>query len=126
MWRVPLGSYQELEAKGIKNTGTPNLGGAIATASGLVFIGATNDKRFRAFESATGKELWTEDMNAHAMAVPVTYQGRSGKQFVVVATGGTGLLNAVGPRDATPTRFRGATPTGYKGAIVAFALPDAR
>ena len=73
-WRVPLGSYKELEAKGIKNTGAPNLGGAIATAGGLVFIGATNDKRFRAFDSATGKELWTEDMNAHAMAVPITYR----------------------------------------------------
>src|SRR4029450_3307117 len=47
VWRVPLGSYKELEAKGIKNPGTPNLGGAIATASGLVFIGATNDERFR-------------------------------------------------------------------------------
>jgi len=115
VWRVPLGSYKELEAKGIKNTGTPNLGGAIATASGLVFIGATNDKRFRAFDSATGKELWTEEMNAHAMAVPITYEGRGGKQFVVVATGGTGLLNAVGPREAIPTQ--------YKGTIVAFALP---
>jgi PQQ-dependent dehydrogenase (methanol/ethanol family) len=114
-WRVPLGSYKELEEKGIRNTGTPNLGGAIATAGGLVFIGATNDKRFRAFDSATGKELWTQDLDAHAMAVPVTYEGRAGKQFVVVATGGTGLLNAVGPRQATPAQ--------YKGAIVAFALP---
>ena len=86
----------------------------MATAGGLVFIGATNDKRFRAFDSATGKELWTQDMNAHAMAVPVTYEGRGGKQFVVVATGGTGLLSAVGPREATPTQ--------YKGTIVAFAL----
>jgi glucose dehydrogenase len=115
VWSVPLGSYKELEAKGIKNTGTPNLGGAIATASGVVFIGATNDKRFRAFDSATGKELWTEEMNAHAMAVPITYEGTGGKQFVVVATAGTGLLNAVGPREATPTQ--------YKGTIVAFALP---
>jgi quinoprotein glucose dehydrogenase len=112
---VPLGSYKELEAKGITNTGTPNLGGAIATASGLVFIGATNDERFRAFDSATGKELWTQDMNAHAMAVPITYEGRSGKQFVVVATGGTGLLRAVGPRETAAKE--------YKGTIVAFALP---
>jgi quinoprotein glucose dehydrogenase len=106
---------RELEDKGIRNTGTPNLGGAIATASGLVFIGATNDKRFRAFDSATGKELWTEEKGAHAMAVPITYEGRGGKQFVVVATGGTGLLNGVGLREATPTP--------YKGTIVAFALP---
>jgi glucose dehydrogenase len=114
-WRVPLGSYQELEGKGIKNTGTPNLGGAIATASGLVFIGATNDKRFRAFDSATGKELWTQDMNADAMAVPITYEGRGGRQYVVVATGGPGLLNGVGPREASSAQ--------YKGTIVAFALP---
>jgi glucose dehydrogenase len=114
-WKVPLGSYKELEEKGIMNTGTPNLGGAIATSSGVVFIGATNDKRFRAFDSATGKQLWMEEMGAHAMAVPITYEGAGGKQFVVVATGGTGLLHAVGPREATPTE--------YKGTIVAFALP---
>jgi quinoprotein glucose dehydrogenase len=114
VWRVPLGSYTELEARGIRNTGTPNLGGPIVTASGLVFIGATNDKRFRAFEAATGRELWMEEMHAHAMAVPITYEA-GGKQFVVVATGGTGLLNAVGPREATPTP--------YEGTIVAFALP---
>ena len=59
--------------------------------------------------------MWTQDLNAHAMAVPVTYEGRGGKQFVVVATGGTGLLASVGPREATPTQ--------YKGTIVAFALP---
>lgn len=115
VWNVPLGSYRELEEKGIKNTGTPNLGGAIATASGLVFIGATNDQRFRAFDSRTGKELWTRDMDGNAMSVPITYQDRSGRQFVAVATGGAGLLYGVGPRDAASTQ--------YKGMIVAFALP---
>jgi glucose dehydrogenase len=115
VWRVPLGSYKELEAKGIKNTGTPNLGGAIATAGGLLFIGATNDQRFRAFDSKTGKELWTEDINGNAMSVPITYQSSGGRQFVVVATGGDGLLGGVGPRHTPPTQ--------YKGMIVAFALP---
>src|SRR5437762_4138354 len=61
-WRVPLGSYRELEEKGIKGTGAPNLGGPIVTASGLLFIGATNDRRFRAFDSKTGQELWVADM----------------------------------------------------------------
>ena len=112
-WKVPLGSYAELEAKGIKNTGAPNLGGPIVTASGVIFIGATNDKRFRAFDSRTGKELWMEEMKAHATATPITYEGRDHKQYVVVATGGTGLLSGVGPRDSTK----------FNGIITAFSLP---
>ncbi len=54
-WRTPLGTVPALEEKGVKNTGAPNLGGSIATAGGLVFIAATNDSRFRAFESQTGR-----------------------------------------------------------------------
>ncbi len=115
VWNVPLGSYKELEEKGIKNTGTPNLGGAIATAGGLVFIGATNDQRFRAFDSKTGKELWAWDMDGDAMSVAITYQGSGGRQFVAIATGGPGLLYGVGPRDAASKQ--------YKGMIVTFALP---
>src|SRR4029077_11871432 len=57
-WKVPLGITEELP-EGKKNTGRLNLGGPIATAGGLVFIGATNDRRFRAFESKTGRELWS-------------------------------------------------------------------
>src|SRR5205809_77479 len=98
-WRVPLGSYRELEEKGIKGTGAPNLGGPIVTAGGLLFIGATNDRRFRAFDTKTGKELWVEDMPGQAMAVPITYRARGGKQYVAVATGGPGLLSGVFPRD---------------------------
>ena len=60
-WRVPLGIVEELEAKGIRNTGALNLGGSMATASGLVFIGATADSRFRAFDAKTGKELWVDE-----------------------------------------------------------------
>ncbi len=115
VWRVPLGSYKELEVKGIKNTGTPNLGGIVSTASGVLFVGATNDKRFRAFDAATGKELWMQDMEGHATATPITYEGRGGRQFVAIATGGAGILTSVGPREATPPQ--------YKGTIVAFALP---
>ena len=65
-WKVPLGVYPELVAKGIPPTGTPNLGGPIATASGLVFIGATKDARFRAFDAKTGKELWYAQLEAQA------------------------------------------------------------
>ena len=60
-WRVPLGIVEALEAKGIRNTGALNLGGSMATASGLVFIGATADSRFRAFDAKTGKELWVDE-----------------------------------------------------------------
>ena len=88
-WKVPLGSVDELQEK----TGTPNLGGAIVTAGGLVFIGATTDSRFHAFDAKTGKELWTTDLEASAHATPITYLGKkTGKQFVVIAAGGGGFF----------------------------------
>jgi quinoprotein glucose dehydrogenase len=65
-WNVPLGTFDELEAKGIRSTGAPNMGGPIVTAGGLVFIGATNDSRFRAFDSRTGKELWATKIDSSA------------------------------------------------------------
>lgn len=92
-WRVPLGSFEELEAKGIK-TGTPQLGGAITTAGNLVFIGATIDSKFRAFDARNGAELWTVTVDAPAHSVPSTYMGRDGKQYVVVAAGGRGFLGS--------------------------------
>ena len=59
VWKIPLGEYPELAAKGLKNTGTENYGGPLVTAGGLVFIGATNfDKKFRAFDKSTGALLW--------------------------------------------------------------------
>jgi glucose dehydrogenase len=111
-WHVPLGSYDEMEARGVKNAGTPNLGGSIATAGGLVFIGATLDSKFRAFDGATGKELWTVKLDATANSVPITYMGRNGKQYIVVAAGG-------------PGRFRSIDPTKSEGAdsLIAYALP---
>jgi outer membrane protein assembly factor BamB len=79
----------ELIEKGIPPTGTSNLGGSIVTAGGLVFIGATNDSRFRAFDKATGKEIWTVRLPASAHATPMTFLGKkSGKQFVVIASEG--------------------------------------
>jgi glucose dehydrogenase len=105
-WKVPLGIVDALEAVGIKNTGALNLGGSIATAGGLVFIAATNDSRFRAFDSKTGNSLWMEKIDANGHAVPITYQGKNGKQYVVIAAGGGSFFGA-------PT----------SDAIVAFALP---
>jgi len=88
-WRVVLGEFDELKAKGIPKTGAPNLGGPIVTAGGLVFIGATNDSKFRAFDSATGKELWVANLPASGMASPMTYRGKTtGRQFIAIAAGG--------------------------------------
>jgi quinoprotein glucose dehydrogenase len=88
-WRVPLGVADYLPA-GKQNTGLPSQGGSIATAGGLVFIGAATDDRFRAFDAKTGKEIWTVKMHASAESVPNTYMGKDGKQYVAVITTGGG------------------------------------
>ena len=92
-WRVPLGISDDLPAA-LQNTGRPSQGGSITTASGLVFIGAAIDNRFRAIDGKTGKELWTVKMNASAESVPSTYLGKNGKQYVAVVTAGGGDAGA--------------------------------
>ena len=94
VWRVPLGVFDSLKERGFGATGTPNIGGTIATASGLVFVGASIDRRFRAFDADTGKLLWETMLPASAHATPMTFMGRDGRQFVVVAAGGDGLLQS--------------------------------
>jgi quinoprotein glucose dehydrogenase len=94
VWRVPLGITEELEKKGIRNTGAPNIGGAIVTAGGLVFIAATNDSMFRAFDERSGAVLWTTRLDASGHATPMTYTGHNGKQFVVIAAGGGGFFGS--------------------------------
>ena len=91
-WRVPLGVTDSLPP-GKQNTGRQGNGGTIATASGLIFVGATDDARFRAFDSKTGKELWTVQLPGAAEATPMTYEGRDGKQYVVIAATGGGFFN---------------------------------
>jgi quinoprotein glucose dehydrogenase len=94
-WRVPLGITENLPPEKQK-TGRPGNGGTIATASGLVFVAATDDSRFRAFDAKTGKELWTYKLPGAAQATPMTYEGRDGKQYVVIAaTGGSFFGNPV-------------------------------
>jgi quinoprotein glucose dehydrogenase len=105
-WEVALGITDELPPEK-QRTGRPNLGGSVATAGGLVFIGATDDSRLRAFESKTGKELWVTKIDAGAHSAPVTYLGKSGKQYVVVAATGGGFI--------------GDRSTG--DAVIAFSLP---
>lgn len=88
VWQKPLGVTDVFPAA-LAKTGRPSSGGSISTAGGLIFIGATDDNRFRAFESKTGNELWTVKMPASAHATPATYK-KDGRQFVViVATGGS-------------------------------------
>jgi len=85
-WQVPLGITEALP-EGKRNTGGTGSAGPIVTAGGLVFIGATNDSRFRAFDAKNGAELWTEKLARNANANPMTYLGENGKQYVaVVAT----------------------------------------
>jgi glucose dehydrogenase len=95
-WRVPLGSFDELESEPYKHAGSPNVGGSIATAGGVLFIGATNDSYFRAFDSRTGKELWSIKLEAIANSSPMTYRGKDGHQYVVIAAGGPAHLRNVG------------------------------
>lgn len=87
-WKIPLGEYPELAAKGLNNTGTENYGGPLVTAGGLLFIGATNfDKKFRAFDKSTGELLWETTLPFSGNATPITYEV-NGRQFVVIAAGG--------------------------------------
>lgn len=92
-WHVPVGITESLPA-GKQNTGRPGMGGSIATASGLVFIGNTDDSRFRALDAKTGKELWVVKLNGSVSAVPSTYLGKDGRQYVVAAATGGALGGA--------------------------------
>jgi quinoprotein glucose dehydrogenase len=88
VWKINLGEYPELAAHGLKNTGTENYGGPVVTAGGLVFIGASDfDKKFRAFDKATGELLWEATLPFSGNATPATY-AVNGRQYVVIAAGG--------------------------------------
>jgi quinoprotein glucose dehydrogenase len=106
LWDVPLGTMAPLKEgapPAPADAGSPNLGGPIVTASGLVFIGATLDRAIRAFDTETGRELWKAPLPAGARATPMTYES-GGRQYVVIAAGGSG-------------------PFGTGDEIVAFSLP---
>ena len=94
-WQSTLGVSDQLP-ESLAHTGRPSVGGPIVTAGGLVFIGATDDARFRAFNAQTGAEVWAVKLAASAHATPITYQGRNGKQYVaIVATGGSFLESPI-------------------------------
>lgn len=105
-WRIPFGEWPDLAAKGMKNTGSENYGGAVVTKGGVLFIAATNvDRKFRAFDKKTGQLLWEAELPAAGNATPATYMV-NGKQYVVIAAGGGKWGN----------------PSG--GAYVAYALEE--
>jgi quinoprotein glucose dehydrogenase len=91
-WKVPLGVTDSLP-EGKQATGRPGNGGTIVTAGGVVFVGATDDARFRAFDARTGQEVWTVKLPGAAEATPMTYEGRDGRQYVVIAATGGGFFN---------------------------------
>ncbi len=104
VWRVPLGEYAALTAKGIPPTGMLNFGGPIVTAGGLVFAAGTADSMFRAYDKETGKLLWSYKLPAGGAAVPSTY-AVNGRQYVVISAGGHWFFKA------------------KTSQIIAFALP---
>jgi glucose dehydrogenase len=109
-WQIPFGDAPQLEPLGITGTGTPNLGGAIVTESGLVFIAATNDRRMRAFDAGSGRVLWQAPLDASGHATPIAYRSpRTGREFIVIAAGGGGRFS-----------------TTVSDAVIAFALPPER
>jgi quinoprotein glucose dehydrogenase len=108
-WKIPLGEYPELAAKGLTNTGTENYGGPVVTAGGLLFIAATDyDKKFHVFDKSTGELLWETTLPFSGTATPITY-AVDGRQYVVIAAGGGKDLKS---------------PSG--GVYVAFALKSAK
>ena len=105
VWKTTLGEDPVFKAKGVKETGSENYGGPVITKGGVLFIAATKDGMFRAFNKRTGKLLWETKLPAAGFATPATYEV-NGKQYVVIACGGGKL----------------ATKSG--DSYVAFALPS--
>ena len=95
LWKVTLGEFKELTARGIPPTGAENYGGPVSTAGNLLFIAATKDGMIRAFDKRNGRVLWQAELPAGGFATPSTYSV-GGRQFVVVACGGTKLGTAPG------------------------------
>jgi quinoprotein glucose dehydrogenase len=106
IWRTPLGTTEDLAPGTAFKLGTPNVGGPLVTAGGLVFIGAAMDDYLRAYETASGKELWRGRLPAGGQATPMTYVWQ-GRQYVVIFAGGHARMG-----------------TRLGDAVVAFALPE--
>jgi len=103
LWKIPLGNHPEVQQEGAPPTGAENWGGPIATAGGLIFIAATRDGKFRAFDSKTGEQMWETTLPGPGYAVPMTYMA-NGRQYIAIAVTGT--------------------ETDPGGSLQVFALPD--
>jgi quinoprotein glucose dehydrogenase len=117
-WRQTLGEYKELTAKGVPPTGMIPAGGSIVTAGGVLFVGATQDKMFRAFDPKTGKLLWSTELPGAGGSTPLTFAGKSGKQYVGIITQGAGGGGGGRGAAAAPTGTGGAP-----GALEVFQAP---
>lgn len=134
-WRTVLGVDDGLLKRGVPPTGAPNIGGSLVTAGGLVFIGATSDGRFRAFDKDTGSELWTAKLPASGFASPMTFKGsKSGRQFIVIAAGGGNKYSNVfsdalvaftlAPPSPSPLVSYSRTPASAPASTTAVNAPD--
>jgi len=92
VWRVPLGITESFPPE-LQKTGRPGNGGTIVTGGGLVFVAATDDARFRAFDAKTGEELWTQKLKGAAQAVPISYLGADKRQYIAITATGGGFFN---------------------------------
>jgi len=115
LWQVNLGTTEVLP-EGKQETGANNgFGGPMVTAGGLVFIGATQDRFFRAFDTRTGKVLWEEQLDYPALTIPMSYQGKDGRQYVAVMATGSSLAPSARNEDGRPANNE---------SLVVFALPE--
>ena len=113
VWTVPLGALDVEYGEKAKEIGATNIGPSLVTRGGVVFIGAASDDRLHAFETATGRLLWQTKLSASATAGPMTYVGKDGRQYVLVAAGGPGNAR----------RRSGTDNFAFHQTLVAFALP---
>ena len=115
LWTVPFGEHSELAEKGLTETGAGSHGGMVLTSTGVLFAGGSEyDFKFRAFDNATGKVLWTGQLPGHGVASPATY-AVNGKQYVVIAVSPT--RGKAGEAASAPK------PALTNGTYVVFALP---
>lgn len=112
VWRVPLGSLENEYGAGAKDMGAASIAPTLATRGGIVFA-APSDDHFYAHDAATGRQLWKVKMPASSDAGPMTYMGKDGRQYVVIAAGGQGNARRPSPRENSV----------YRQVLIAFALP---
>jgi quinoprotein glucose dehydrogenase len=114
LWASRLGISEDLP-KGKQETGANNgSGGPIVTAGGLVFIGATSDRYFRAFDAKTGKILWQQQLDYAPLTIPISYKGKDGRQYIAVMAAGSSLAPSSRTPDGKPANNE---------SLIAFALP---